>query len=277
MNKVNKNKAHKNNFMVKGIIHCHTNHSYDSQLRLSDLCATLRRKGFHFVALTEHSKGMTSKKYEEFLTACQKENKETFMVIPGLEVRCDDGTEIAGIGVNQLISHGSANQVITQIHELGGFALWVHPLKHRSNYGHFLQCNAFEVLNGKMDGVVAPNFSLIRRVKKYRRIGYIIFALFGLDLHSYQENFPVWTECNVSDLTPQAIVYSLSKGFFVNRLKKGVVHSSGEIPPLDFLYLLVLRFLYLFWNRLLLLMPDSLSTLVIRLSRPMVRVIKQGN
>lgn len=268
-------KAGDDSFVVKGIIHCHTEFSYDSKVTLANLCTKLRHDGFSFVALTEHAEGVTPQDYERFVADCRKESSDTFIAIPGLEILCDDGIEIAGIGISEFVEGQRPSDVISQIHRLGGYAVWVHPLKRGKWNGLFFDCDAIEVLNGKIDGILAPNLSLLRKVKEYRGKGENVQAIFGLDLHDLNDPLHVWTECIVSTLDSSAIIESLYKERFVNHLINGAVNSSGNMILRDFIRLAMLRSIYISWNTFLELLPNKIRKGIIQSSRPLVKIIKQ--
>jgi len=262
--------------IVRGIVHCHTNFSYDGEVGVSELSAMLRREGFNFVALTEHAEGKTEEDYKTFVHACQRASDEKFIAIPGLEVRCREGVEIAGIGVSWIVGGGTADEAIAQIREVGGYAVWVHPFKGGRWNGPFLDCDAVEVMNGKLDSTVAPNLSLARSVRRDRRAGRRFHALFGLDFHSPEQPRGVWVECRVSEVTPGAIVKSLRQGRFVNRVAFGAMSSSGRIGILDHISLLVLRSAYLLWRAVLVNVPSSAKGFLIAVTRPLVRIFKRS-
>ena len=263
-------------FTVKGIVHCHTDLSYDSHVSLADLCAALRREGFGFVALTEHSNGVTARDYGRFVAACRRESNGGFVAIPGLEIRCSDGSEIAGIGISEVPHSGRPSVVIAKIRKLGGYAIWVHPLKRRRPRRRFLNCDAIEILNCKIDGALAPNLTLLTRVRNRRRRQEQVHAIFGLDLHDIQTPRYVWTECRVSKLTVGAILDSLRAGRFVNRVANGTVTSSGRLGLVDSLRFGVLRAAYLFWDMALRITPGALRTLLSQSTRPLVKAVKRG-
>src|SRR5208337_3624777 len=111
--------------LVKGVIHCHTNLSYDSRINLPDLCVSLKSEGFGFIALTEHTHGLTDQDYIEFVHECKKLSTDTFVVLPGLEILCHDGTEIAGVGILKFITERVPDRAIAAIRSQGGLSIWV--------------------------------------------------------------------------------------------------------------------------------------------------------
>jgi hypothetical protein len=256
-------------------VHCHSALSYDCQVPLVDLCRTLQREGFHFVALTEHAQGVTAENYANFVAQCQQASTGAFVAVPGLEVRCGNGVEITGIGVTQLFDPKSPWEAVATIRNLGGFAIWVHPWKHGPWNGPLLDCDAVEVLNGKVDGTLAPNLRLLRWVRKQRQKAAHPYVIFGLDLHSLEHSRDVWIECQVPALTQQAIMESFREGQFVSRIASGAVSSSGQIAFLEHLQMLVLRSAYLAWRATLRAVPEAIRGFLIDWSRPLVRVLKR--
>ena len=148
------NNLGKSNQYPKGIIHCHTDLSYDGLVSLADLCSSLQATGFSFVAITEHVKGLTSEQYSDFVTYCKAISTSSFVAIPGLEVRLDDGFEIAAVGISHFIDTTSKEEVIEAIRNQGGYSIWVHPYKRGRPDLSSIDCDAIEILNGKIDGTV---------------------------------------------------------------------------------------------------------------------------
>jgi hypothetical protein len=262
--------------VVRGIVHCHSDLSYDCRTRLDDLCATLRREGFHFVALTEHAHGITPAAYADYVARCQALSDTAFVAIPGLEVRCIGGMEIAGIGLTQLVAPGLPEEVTEQVRALGGYAIWVHPWKRLYGVPGFVECDAVEVLNGKVDGTLAPPLSQVRVVRRRRSAGAAFHAIFGLDLHDLAIHPRLaWVECSVQEVTAKAIVSALRVGAFRNRVRLGEVTSSGEITLPDVWRLGLVRTAYVSWNGILDRVPESWRRRLVRYSRPLVRVVKK--
>jgi predicted metal-dependent phosphoesterase TrpH len=257
---------------LKGIIHCHSDLSYDCRVPLAELRRALRAEGFSFVALTEHTRGVTSESYAAYVAACRAHSDAEFAILPGLEVRCDDGAEIAAIGVGEFISEGPVAAVVSRVRELGGYAIWVHPWK-RGRAAQWLECDAIEVLNGKMDGTVAPNFLLRREAIRHigeRKTPHLIF---GLDLHSLDQPRAVWLECDAAGLDARHIAESIRRGRYASRVAHGGMSSRGEVAFLDSLRLRSLRGAYLAWNRMLPSQPGKLRSALLWLSRPLVRLM----
>lgn len=263
-----------NYFWVRGIIHCHSTWSYDGQNSLEELCLEFQKQGFRFVALTEHSHGITKASYREFVSLCERLSSAIFLVVPGLEILCPDGTEIAGVGLDIVVPPGSPAQVIEGIKRAGGFAVWVHPKKRLKLPNKPFQSHAIEVLNGKEDGTLAPPISLFREVKKWRK-KYSFFMIVGLDLHGLGAPLNVWTECYVSKLSKENIMEALFKGNFINLISGTSIPSSGAMKFKDNVYFVVVRIIYLLWNLFLKILPKPMLSFVIRRTRSFVLKIKK--
>jgi predicted ATP-grasp superfamily ATP-dependent carboligase len=260
---------------AKGIIHCHSKFSYDGKLELSELCDLLRKEGFHFVALTEHTLGLNADRYKEFVNACRQQSDNKFLAIPGLEFRCENGIEIAGLGLPEWIEDRPSTEMAAAIQSAGGVAVWVHPNKRGQWPGPFLECDAVEVMNGKEDGVLAPNLPLLRNYLHQRREGRKFHAIFGLDFHNPRQPRNIWIECQVETLTSPAILQSLRNGRFVSRVAHGEMSSEGKIKALDYAVMAGLRLAFRAWAGVLQAVPSSFRNFLISASRPVVRVLKR--
>ncbi len=265
----------KSKLTVKGIVHCHTTFSNDGTLSVDELCGLLRQEGFDFVGLTEHTKGLSPERYEEFVRECKSQSSEKFAAIPGLEFRSPDGTEIAGIGLYRSIDDQPPPQMTAEIRAAGGFAIWVHPFKTGRWNGPFLECDAVEVMNGKLDGILAPNLGLLRAYRRLRREGRGFHALFGLDFHNVRQTRNVWIECQVEKLTVDGIVRALREGNFVSRTAHGSMSSDGKISLPDYLTMIGLRMAFLTWAAALRSVPRSVRSSLLAASRPLIRMLKR--
>ena len=262
-------------FAAKGIIHCHSRFSYDGKLELSELCSLLREEGFHFVALTEHTLGLNASRYRELVDACREQSDDKFLAIPGLEFRCENGLEMAGLGLPDWFEDKSSAEMALAIQAAGGVAVWVHPNKRSQWQGPFLNCDAVEVMNGKEDGVLAPNLPLLRNYLRQRREGRKFHAIFGLDFHNPRQPRNIWTECKVESLTQESILQALRNGEFVSRVAHGAMSSDGKIKALDYWVMAGLRTAFRGWAALLQAAPASFRNFLLSASRPVVRVLKR--
>jgi hypothetical protein len=260
---------------VKGIVHTHTAFSYDGKLSVAEFSELLKKEGFHFVGLTEHTLGLGPDKYAELVRECCEHSDDNFVAIPGLEFRCGDGNEIAGIGLKQWLEDKPPDEMISEIRQAEGFSIWVHPFKKGPWNGPFLNCDAIEILNGKLDGVLAPNLGLLREYKRQRRQGGKFNAIFGLDFHNLRQLRSVWVECQVEKLTAEEIVKALREKRYVSHIAAGAMTCEGEIKPLDYLKMVSLRAAFVGWRTVLQVVPSSVRSSLVTASRPIVKILKR--
>jgi hypothetical protein len=260
---------------ARGIVHTHTNYSYDGMLSVAEFSELLKKEGFQFVGLTEHTLGLGPDKYAELVRECREHSDDKFVAIPGLEFRCGNGNEIAGIGLKQWLEDKPPDEMISEIRQAKGFSIWVHPFKKGLWSGPFLNCDAIEVLNGKLDGVLAPNLGLLREYKRQRRQGGKFNAIFGLDFHNLRQLRSVWVECQVENLTADEIVKALREKRYVSRIAGGAMTCDGDIKPLDYLKMVSLRAAFVGWRIVLQVVPSSIRSTLVNVSRPMVKILKR--
>jgi hypothetical protein len=258
--------------VARGIIHCHTELSFDCRTPLERLREFLLLEGFQFVALTDHDRDVTPQQYRQFVQRCGELSDDKFLLLPGIEVKCTDGSEIAGIGLSQLPEAGAPESVVQRIRALGGYAVWVHPRKKVKTLGHVLECDAIEVLNGKLDGTLAPDLELVRFVQRERSRGRTFHAIFGLDMHDDLRRRCVWMECEAAELTTDVILEALRRGRFVNRTSWGSMESSGRADLADYLRFASIRRAHKAWNGLLRKLPERTRSVVVRASRPVLQL-----
>jgi hypothetical protein len=85
----------------------------------------------------------------------------------------------------------------------------------------------------------------------------------------------VWVECQVEALTSEEIVKALREGRYVSRIAYGAMSRDGKIKTFDYLKMISLRTGFLAWRTVLLSVPDWARTLLVDVSRPMVKMLKR--
>ena len=100
-------------------LHLHTCYSEDGHEKPETMAKVLKRKGFAGMAITDHN---------TVEGALKKYHFNEFIVIPGIEVSTDRG-HILGIGVQDRITKKRAEDVIDEIHDNGGVAIFAHPYR----------------------------------------------------------------------------------------------------------------------------------------------------
>ena len=257
---------------MKFDLHVHSNCS-DGRDEVRTILQAAVRRGLAGLSITDHDTLQGSLKAMKII----REERLDLILIPGAEVTTAEG-HLLVLGVQELPPRGRSPEETTEMaREQGGITIVPHPYHpFRHAIGRIPDCDAVEVLNGKVDGTVAPNLALLRHLRRHRGAGGRVHAIFGLDLHDLEQPRDVWIECQPSALTATDIVQSLREGRYLSRVINGAVPSSGKVPLLEFISLAALRCAYLGWNSVRAALPRRLQTGFVELSRPFVRMIKRG-
>jgi hypothetical protein len=238
---------------VKGLIHCHSRRSFDSALTLDEITAQLLSEGFRFAVMTEHAVGIGGEDYSKYVNSCKELSDESFVFIPGLELLCELGTEILGIGLEQLVTANKAKEIISKIHEQGGYTILAHPWK-RHKFTLFPErlgeIDAIELQNAKEDGTAAPPWELMRAVRGWTRAARSKHVIYGADMHGFTIPRRVWLECELPQLSEGDILKSLKAGSYRSRSVGGTIGSRGPTRYQSIVYV-VMRSAYLVWNAIL--------------------------
>lgn len=103
-------------------LHCHTRHSYDGWTRPEELVRRAREAGLTRICVTDHGtlKG-----------AIEAREIDPELVIVGEEIRCADGTELIGIGLEREIRDGGGLvETAARIREQGALVYLPHPFAY---------------------------------------------------------------------------------------------------------------------------------------------------
>src|SRR5207248_8883700 len=79
--------------------------SLPASLTIAELAAWYRDRGYHFIAVGEHSQDLNEPRVRELVDQSERASSADFRVIPGIEFACKGGLHILGIGVTTLFSH----------------------------------------------------------------------------------------------------------------------------------------------------------------------------
>lgn len=204
--------------IYRGAFHAHSKHSYDGKQPLTALCAELRRRGCHFLLLTEHDDTLDAAGYENIRVECAALSNAQFLAIPGLEIRCwrtaSEQWHIAAIGVNSWIQRGPIPAVAEDIRRAGGLSVFLHPYKYsrQIEFAELAGFDGIELWNGKEDGHFAPRWKTVRlaRARGTRPVLYC-----GHDLHDFDGIGPLDLELEADSLTQAEVLTRLREGKFI--------------------------------------------------------------
>lgn len=177
--------------LVRAAAHVHSAWSDDASWPLDRIAATFGRLRYRVVLMSEHSRGFSAAKWQEYVQACAEASTSRVTLVPGIEYGDDD--DVVHIPVwGRVPFFGAAPGIATLLGDVtaaGGTAVWAHPWR-RDAWRRFdpswrQHLRGIEVWNRKYDGI-APNR---RSVELAKRHGARPFA--ALDFHSRRQLFPL--------------------------------------------------------------------------------------
>lgn len=192
---------------IKIDLHTHSRFSECSLLNIESLINAAKNKGLDGIALTDHNTMEGVKK--------AKEIADNFLIIPGMEIRCDRG-DILGLFLEEEIKNRKAPDVIEEIKSQGGLVIIPHPFDRLrlSNFGDpgslLERVDGIEVFNSRV--LLDGNKRAMDFVK-----GKGLIRTAGSDGHTAREIGNGWTEGEASTL-PE----------FRRILEKGEVSLAGR-------------------------------------------------
>ena len=133
-------------------LHMHTSWSHDCGTEVADLVAHAEAIGLGAIAITDHNA------FGGSLEAMALAEGRNLTVIPGEEVKTDDGSEVIGLFLREEIPRGlSFGDTIAAIHAQGGLVYLPHPFDRlhaipdpATLHRHLADIDVFEVWNGKL-------------------------------------------------------------------------------------------------------------------------------
>ena len=176
---------------VKAVAHVHSEWSDDASWPLSRIAATFSRRGCHVVLMSEHSRGFTAAKWDDYRQACADASTDRVVLVPGIEYGDEDN--VVHIPVwGQVPFFGDAPQIgdlLKQATAAGGTAVWAHPWRRaawqRCEPSWWDYLGAVEVWNRKYDGI-APNPDSLALARQHTAAQFV-----ALDLHTRRQLFPL--------------------------------------------------------------------------------------
>lgn len=202
---------------IKGILHCHSTHSYDAKLSLPELKALLQQNGVRVACMTEHTDELTKDRAQAFIQECEKLSDDTFMFIPGFEVPYKR-THILLVGMREFFgSYAPELSALKLWTRKASFVVLAHPVRNAFMVedGLLEQIDALEVWNQQYDGKRVPRTRSLRLLEKLRIKKETLLATGGVDFHR-KEHFgaPIVT-LSVDTFTESAIIEKLKMGAYV--------------------------------------------------------------
>ncbi len=182
---------------VLAACHVHSDWSYDGSWPLKDLSDKFRRRGDRILLMTEHDRGFTTRRFDEYRAACAKASSSWTLVVPGIEYSDKDNRVHVLVWGAPFLGEGlPTNEMLEAVKAANGVAVLAHPSrKHvwRDFEPHWAdRLLGVEAWNRKYDGW-APSKTAPMLLQSNSPIPFV-----GLDFHTDRQSFPL---AMVLDLT----------------------------------------------------------------------------
>jgi len=216
-----------------GIIHVHSTFSYDGEHTLEEIASFARKRGYHFVGITEHSDTFDTVKMSEFVKKCKYLSTPDLFIIPGIEFTCENNIHLIGLGIEYFTDIKHPVTVAKFIHDNNGITILAHPSRYsfRIPIELFNELDGIEVWNVPYDGRFVPNVSSIKFWKSIKNTNRCIIAFGGQDFHKISKHSHIKIIFDSdNELNKEQILNELKNGRF--RIKNGFfqidpVHGPG--------------------------------------------------
>ncbi len=176
---------------VIAICHAHSDWSYDGSWTLERLSAKFRGQGCCVLMMTEHDRGFTAARLEEYRAACAKASSSDLLVVPGIEYSdAENRVHVLVWGpVPFLGEELPTGQMLESVRAANGVAVLAHPSRKKvwESFEPYWaeRLLGIEVWNRKYDGW-APSETSPALLEKSSTIPFV-----GLDFHTHRQSFPL--------------------------------------------------------------------------------------
>jgi hypothetical protein len=193
--------------------------------------------------VTEHSFDVSESDMAELESQADALSTPDFLVVPGLEVRCDHDIEIVAPGVTTLCAYTDPGRVITHIHEQGGVAILAHP--YVRNYpidpAWVQYLDAVEIWNVANEGRYIPSPLTLRKCRALLAAHQGLHGIAALDLHDTRNYCRLYIHAKVGRLDRAALLASLRQGTYYCRSAFFQSNAHGDFSRAYLLYVDALR------------------------------------
>ncbi|MFA5336858.1 MAG: hypothetical protein WC330_00830 [Candidatus Omnitrophota bacterium] len=179
--------------MIKGALHIHSNVSPDSSLLLEQLKGMFKASGYSFIMTAEHAEDLSQEKYLVLRNKCAGLSDDTFLVIPGLEIKWKDKVHFLAYGAKEYMANENSLSLCETAKKIKeqtqcDFLVWGHfshpsKLDYAKNIESLMCVEGIEIFNAGYHGNFRPDPNGLRALNQMGKLGYEIIPLGGLDMH----------------------------------------------------------------------------------------------
>jgi hypothetical protein len=194
------------------VCHVHSDWSYDGSWSLTDLSAKFSQRGYRVLMMTEHDRGFSATRFEEYRRACAEASSDKLLVVPGIEYSdAANRVHVLTWGPIPFLGEGlPTGELLEAVSAAQGVAVLAHPSRKSA-----WQCFApewankllgIEVWNRKYDGW-APSQTAPALIPGTNAIPFA-----GLDFHTQRQMFPLGMVLNIeTEITEATVLDSLRR------------------------------------------------------------------
>jgi hypothetical protein len=220
---------------LRGIVHVHSNFSYDGKHSLLEIAQAARSIGLDFVCMTEHSDTLDPHKVSSIAKECETLSSPDFLMIPGIEFTCLDNLHLLGIGIKSYISSSDPVEVSRFIQQEGGLSVIAHPMRKQYQMPPTLLSvvNGIEIWNVVYDGRYFPNAMALDLYSKAKISNPGLVAFLGRDLHRLRNYHETSIRLEDCELDERMILDALRTGKFRNMSTWYLISAKPNVGRLS--------------------------------------------
>ncbi len=191
---------------VLAACHVHSKWSYDASWSLEALSDRFSRRGSRILMMTEHDRGFSASRLEQYRAACAQASSDKILVVPGIEYSdATNRTHVLVWGNIPFLGEGlPTGEMLEAARAANGLAVLAHPSRQDAwrafepHWGDRLL--GIEVWNRKYDGW-APSQTAPALLDLAGAIPFV-----GLDFHTQRQSFPLTMVLDISTTVTEETV-----------------------------------------------------------------------
>lgn len=223
---------------VLAACHLHSKWSYDGSWDIETLAVRFSRRGCRVLLMTEHDRGFSAWRLDEYRRTCARASSANILVVPGVEYSdANNCVHVLVWGSVPFLGEGRPTmEVLEAARAANGLAVLAHPSR-RNAWKYFdpswiSLLSGIEVWNRKYDGW-APG----RRARSLlHQAGVVPFV--GLDFHTWRQSFPLTMTLELDSVISEEAVLGCLRSRRCHPRAFGIslTHKvlSCALPPLTF-------------------------------------------